>query len=97
MTDFTPPPKLLDQVRDRLRLKHYSMRTETQYVNWIRRFIMFHDKRHPVAMGAVEVEAFLTYLAVEGRVAASTQNQALSALLFCTAKCCPLNCLGWMG
>jgi Phage integrase, N-terminal SAM-like domain len=56
MTDFTPPPpKLLDQVRDRLRLKHYSMRTETQYVHWIRRFILFHDKRHPIAMGAVEV------------------------------------------
>jgi integron integrase len=83
MTDFTPPPpKLLDQVRDRLRLKHYSIRTETQYVHWIRRFILFHDKRHPAAMGAAEVGAFLTYLAVEGRVAASTQNQALSALLF---------------
>ena len=98
MTDFTPPPKLLGQVRDRLRLKHYSMRTETQYVNWIRRFILFHDKRHPVAMGAVEVEAFLTYLAVEGRVAASMQNQVLSVLLFlCREVRCPLNCLGWMG
>lgn len=75
-------PKLLDQVRDKLRLKHYSIRTETQYVQWIRRFILFHDKRHPREMGAGEVEAFLTHLAVEGRVAASTQNQALSALLF---------------
>jgi integrase len=86
MTDSTPlsqpPPKLLDQVRDRLRLKHYSIRTEAQYVHWIRRFILFHDKRHPANMGAVEVEAFLTYLAVVGRVAASTQNQALSALLY---------------
>jgi integron integrase len=77
-----PPPKLLDQVRNRLRLKHYSIRTEAQYVHWIRRFILFHDKRHPANMGAAEVEAFLTHLAVEGRVAASTQNQALSALLY---------------
>ena len=85
MTDVTPfslPPKLLEQVRDRLRLKHYSIRTETQYVHWIRRFILFHDKRHPANMGAAEVEAFLTHLAVEGRVAAATQNQALSALLY---------------
>jgi len=77
-----PPPKLLDQVRDRLRVKHYSIRTETQYLQWIKRFILFHDKRHPREMGAVEVEAFLTHLAVAGRVAAATQNQALSALLF---------------
>lgn len=76
------PPKLLDQVRERLRLKHYSIRTESQYVQWIRRFILFHRKRHPRDMGASEVEAFLTHLAVEGNVAASTQNQALSALLF---------------
>lgn len=78
----TPQPKLLDQVRDRLRVKHYSIRTETQYLQWIRRFILFHGKRHPREMGAVEVEAFLTHLAVAGRVAAATQNQALSALLF---------------
>jgi len=77
-----PPPKLLDQVRDRLRVKHYSIRTETQYLQWIKRFILFHDKRHPREMGVVEVEAFLTHLAVAGRVAAATQNQALSALLF---------------
>ena len=76
------PPKLLDQVREKLRLKHYSIRTESQYVQWIRRFILFHGKRHPRDMGASEVEAFLTHLAVEGNVAASTQNQALSALLF---------------
>lgn len=75
-------PKLLDQVRDRLRVKHYSIRTETQYVQWIKRFIYFHDKRHPRDMGGPEVEAFLTHLAVEGTVAASTQNQALAALLF---------------
>ena len=76
------PPKLLDQVRDRIRIKHYSIRTETQYVQWIRRFILFHNKRHPREMGAPEVEAFLTQLAVVGNVAASTQNQALAALLF---------------
>jgi integron integrase len=77
-----PPPKLLDQVRDRIRVKHYSIRTETQYVQWIKRFILFHGKRHPQEMGAAEVEVFLTHLAVDGQVSASTQNQALSALLF---------------
>jgi len=76
------PPKLLDRVRDKIRLKHYSIRTEQAYVDWIRRFILFHDKRHPKEMGAAEVEAFLTHLAVRGNVAASTQNQARSALLF---------------
>ena len=75
-------PKLLDQVRDRIRVKHYSIRTETQYVQWVRRFILFHGKRHPREMGAGEVEAFLSHLAVDGKVAAATQNQALSALLF---------------
>lgn len=82
MKNTNTPPKLLDQVRDRIRTKHYSLRTETQYVQWIRRFILFHGKRHPQEMGAVEVEAFLTHLAVTGKVSASTQNQALSALLF---------------
>jgi integron integrase len=82
MPDTPPAPKLLDQVRDRIRVKHYSIRTETQYVQWIRRFILFHGKRHPRDLGAPEVEAFLTHLAVEGNVAAATQNQALSALLF---------------
>lgn len=75
-------PRLLESVRRRLRLKHYSMRTEEAYVGWIRRFILFHNKRHPKEMGAAEVEGFLTHLAVEGRVAPSTQNQALAALLF---------------
>lgn len=74
--------KLLDRVRDAIRVKHYSIRTEQAYVNWIRRFILFHDKRHPKDMGAAEIEEYLTYLAVERNVAASTQNQALSALLF---------------
>lgn len=89
------PPKLLDQVRERLRLKHYSIRTEQQYVQWVRRFILFHDKRHPRDMGAAEVEAFLTHLAVEGRVAAATQNQALSALLFLYREVLEIN-LPWL-
>ncbi len=75
-------PRLLEQLRGRIRLKHYSIRTEDAYVDWVRRFILFHGKRHPADMGAREVEAFLTHLAVEGKVAASTQNQAKSALLF---------------
>ena len=75
-------PKLLDQVRDKIRLKHYSIRTEQAYTDWIKRFVLFHNKRHPNAMGAGEVEQFLTHLAVEGKVAAATQNQAKSALLF---------------
>lgn len=76
------PPRLLDQVREKLRVKHYSIRTEQAYVDWIRRFILFHEKRHPATLGAPEIERFLSHLAVERRVAASTQNQALSALLF---------------
>jgi integron integrase len=74
--------KLLDQVRDVIRVKHYSIRTEEAYVDWIKRFILFHNKRHPKEMGSQEIEAFLTHLAVKGHVAASTQNQALAALLF---------------
>jgi integron integrase len=75
-------PKLLDQVRGKIRLKHYSIRTEQAYVDWIKRFILHFDKRHPAELGAAEVEAFLTHLAVNGKVSASTQNQAKSALLF---------------
>ncbi len=76
------PKKLLDQVRDVIRLKHYSIRTEQAYIDWIKRYILFHDKRHPQEMDYREIEAFLTHLAVDQNVAASTQNQALSALLF---------------
>ena len=76
------PPRLLDQVRDKLRVKHYSIRTEQAYSDWIKRYIFFHDKRHPQDMGARDIEAFLTHLAVAGKVSASTQNQAKSALLF---------------
>jgi integron integrase len=79
---MTEPPKLLDSVRDRLRAKHYSLRTEEAYVSWIRRFILYHRKRHPSSMGAEEVNQFLTSLAVERKVGAVTQNQALSAILF---------------
>ena len=84
----TPPqadpsaPRLLNQVRDKIRLKHYSIRTEQAYTDWVKRFILFHKKRHPKDMGAGEVEQFLTHLAVAGKVSASTQNQAKSALLF---------------
>jgi integron integrase len=81
-TPIKRPPKLLDQVRDRLRVKHYSLQTEKLYVQWAKRFILFNGKRHPKDLGAQEVEAFLTHLAVVGQVSASTQNQALSALLF---------------
>jgi len=75
-------PKLLDQVRHKIRLKHYSLRTEEAYTHWVKRFVLFHKKRHPREMGANEVEQFLTALAVQGKVSASTQNQAKSALLF---------------
>jgi integron integrase len=77
-----PKPRLLDRVRETLRARHYSPRTEEAYVSWIRRYIFFHGKRHPAELSAPEVTRFLSSLAVEGRVAASTQNQALSALLF---------------
>lgn len=77
-----PAPRLLDQVRDALRRKHYSYRTEKTYLHWIRRFIYFHEKRHPREMAEPEVAAFLTHLAVERSVSASTQNQALNAILF---------------
>jgi len=76
------PPKLLDQIRTLCRLKHYSIRTEQTYVDWAKRYILFHHKRHPREMGAPEVRAFLEHLAVHGKVAASTQNQALNALAF---------------
>jgi integron integrase len=75
-------PKLLDQVRGKIRLKHYSIRTEQAYTDWIKRFILHFGKKHPRDMGAAEVEQFLTHLAVNGRVSASTQNQAKCALLF---------------
>lgn len=75
-------PRLLDVARDKVRARHYSYRTEQQYLGWIRRFILYHGKRHPAEMSAPDVERFLTHLAVEHNVSASTQNQALSAILF---------------
>src|SRR5712691_10183366 len=82
LEDAMPTPRLLDQARERMRVKHYSLRTEEAYLHWIRRFILHHGKRHPRDLGAAEVEAFLSHLATEGRVSASTQNQALAGLLF---------------
>src|SRR5262245_43735267 len=83
-----PPrqPRLLDRVRQAARVRHYSYRTEEAYVQWIRRFVLYHGKRHPQEMGAAQMNAFLTHLAVQGRVSASTQNQAFSALLFLYQK-----------
>ncbi len=78
----TRPPRFLDRAREIARVRHLSRRTEKAYVGWIRRFILFHGKRHPSEMGAAEATAFLTYLAVKRKVTGSTQNQALSALLF---------------
>jgi Phage integrase, N-terminal SAM-like domain len=77
-----PPkkPKLLDQVRDTLRVNHYSLRTEEAYLQWIRRFILFNSKRHPADLGAAEIDRFLSHLAVEGEVSASTQNDSLVPL-----------------
>lgn len=86
MDDTTQPPprksKLLEEVRQNLRRRHYSIRTEEAYLQWIRRFILFHDKRHPRDMGQTEVTAFLNYLVIQCNVAASTQNQALNAIVF---------------
>src|SRR4051812_24998381 len=92
--DHSLRPRLLDRVRERIRLKHYSIRTEEAYIDWIRRFILFHSKRHPEQMGSVEVEAFLTDLAVHRGVAAATQNQAKSALLFMYRECWKSSCHG---
>ena len=77
-----PPKKLLDQVRELIRRKHYSIRTEQAYVLWIKRYILFHNKRHPRDIRKHEIEVFLTHLAVDLKVASSTQNQALSAIFF---------------
>jgi hypothetical protein len=90
-------PKLLDRVRHHCRLRHLAQSTEKQYVMWIRRFILFHNKRHPLEMGKAEVSAFLTHLAVEGHVAASTQNQALAALLLLYREVLEGDCGGICG
>ena len=85
MTASNPKPhskKLLDELREQLRTRHYALRTENTYKTWVRKYILFHNKRHPKNMGAEEINAFLTHLALEKNVASSTQNQALSAILF---------------
>lgn len=81
-----PRSQLLEQLRAEIRVRHYSLRTEEIYIHWVRRYILFHDKRHPAEMGEPEISAFLTDLAVNRKVAASTQNQALSAILFLYQK-----------
>jgi integron integrase len=88
-------PKLLDQVREAIRMRHYSVRTEEAYIGWIKRFIVFHGKRHPLGMGEEEITRFLSALAVEGQVSASTQNQALCALVFLYRHVLDQN-LGWL-
>jgi integrase len=88
-------PRLFDQVRSQLRTLHYSCRTEKQYLFWLRRFILFHGKCHPADMSAAEIEAFLTHLAVDRHVSASTQNQALAALLFLYQKVLQVE-LSWL-
>ena len=101
-TTFSPekptlpiPPKLLVQVAEKIRLKHYSTRTEQSYVHWIKRYILFHDKHHPKVMGKQEVEAFLSALANVHNVSASTQNLALSAILFLYKEVLGIN-LPWL-
>ena len=89
-------PRLLDEGRNQLRTLHYSYRTEQQYLFWVRRFILFHGRRHPADMAAAEIEAFLTHLAVDRQVSASTQNQALAALLFLYQKVLQVE-LPWLG
>src|SRR5262245_271432 len=91
-----PKPRLLDRVRHALGTRHYSRRTEKAYVHWIKRYIFFHGKRHPAEMGATEVTAFLTSPAVQAKVAPSTQNQALSALLFLYREVLGIE-LPWLG
>jgi integron integrase len=88
--------KLLDLVRQKIRLKHYSLRTERAYIDWIKRFIFFHHKRHPASMGAPEIRAFLSHLAVARKVAASTQTQALSAIIFLYREVLDRE-VGWLG
>jgi hypothetical protein len=83
MQPYEDPSPFLRSVREAIRVRHYSIRTEEAYVQWVKRFILFHGKRHPAQMGEPEVSALLSHLAVDGQVAAATQNQALNALVFC--------------
>ena len=91
------PRRLLDRVRDAIARRNYSLRTEEAYIGWIKRFIHYHGKRHPLEVGRAEVEAFLTYLACDKKVSASTQNQALCALLFLYREVLDREPGGWTG
>jgi hypothetical protein len=90
-------PVLLERLRERIRLKHYSIRTEQAYVEWIRRYLGFYGWCYPTRLGATEVEGFLTHLAVKGRVSASTQNQAIVPCFSYIERYLALNCRGWTG
>ena len=94
MQNKPQPLKLLGQVSAKMRVKHYSFRTKKNYIDWIKRYIWHFDKRHPKDMGAVEVEAFLTHLAVQRNVSASTQNQAKVPYCICIKRCWASSCLG---
>jgi len=87
--------KLLDIVRDKIQFKHYSIKTEQSYVGWIKRYILFHNKRHPIDMGRMEIEQFLTWLAVEQKVSPTTQNQAFSAILFLYREALGIDMSSW--
>ncbi len=87
--------KLLDIVREKIRLKHYSIRTEKSYIGWIKHYILYHNKKHPKDMGKIEVEEFLTYLAVQKNVSPTTQNQAFSALLFLYREVLNIDITDW--
>ncbi|HFD7032359.1 TPA: phage integrase N-terminal SAM-like domain-containing protein [Escherichia coli] len=87
--------KVLDQLRERIRYLHYSLRTEQAYVHWVRAFIRFHGVRHPATLGSSEVEAFLSWLANERKVSVSTHRQALAAFCSSTARCCARICPGF--
>ena len=87
--------KLLDIVRDKIRVKHYSIKTEKSYVGWIKHYIFYHNKKHPIEMAKPEIEQFLTYLAVERKVSPSTQNQAFSALLFLYKEVLGIDMSSW--
>src|SRR5688572_19636245 len=96
MDEPAKPPRPLERLRDAIRVRQYSIRTEEAYVHWARRFILFHNKKHPAAMGADEVNAFLTHLAAVEQVSSSTQGQALSAILF-LYRCVLDDPLPWVG
>ena len=90
-----PKKKLLDIVRDKIRVKHYSMSTERTYTHWIKHYIFFHNKKHPIEMGKVEIEQFLTFLAVQKKVSPTTQNQAFSAILFLYKEVLGIDMSSW--